>query len=120
MEARLEAKIKAANEAQALKHETRINAMIQMFEQPITASMNAAETTKAKPNPPDTSPATPAPPTMCAPTISNNVINLRPSDGHVSTATSGPVTPAPLSSSGLTILAKLIVAATLKGKERMV
>ena len=100
--ARLEAKIDATNEAKALKHETRINAMIEMFERRITASITAVETSKTKPNPPATTPATPAPPTTCAPTISNNVIDLRPSTGHVSTATSGPVTPAPPSSSGLT------------------
>jgi hypothetical protein len=94
--------------------------MIQMFERRITASMTAVEASKTKPNPPATTPETPDPPTTCAPTISKNVIDLRPSNGLVSTATSGPVLSAPPSPSGLTGLAQRIVAATLKGKERMI
>ena len=67
-----------------------------------------------------TTPTTPNQPTTCTPPTSNNVIDLRHAKSLVNNTTAGPVIPTTPSSSGLTSLAQRIVAATLKGKERMV
>jgi hypothetical protein len=92
---------------------------VKLFETRISASIVAAQAIQAKTPPQTTAPAPPAPPKQSEPARSQNVIDLRPGKGLGSTATSGLAATSPPLSRGLINLAQRLVAATLKGKERM-